>query len=349
MGDLDGTRGAGSRSTQGAATEHDERGRPGTTLALGESVPAAFPVPFGWFQVGWSDDLDSGVAKPLSYFDSPLVLWRDDSGVPHLNDAHCPHLGAHLGHGGRVAGSEIVCPFHGWSFDPDGTNTDIPYSARTNRACRLRAYPLVERNGILLAWYHPDAAEPAWEIPEVEGFGDRSYTDPVHREFIVESPLQEMAENGADSAHFGFVHGQVHVPTIDSYVADGPIARMESTQRWPTADGPVDAFVTAESHGPGFSVVRMSGVIETVLIGANTPITGGRCHLHLTFAVKKLDDPAMTSMVGDGFIDLLTDQIGEDVKVWEHKQFVPRPALADEDGPIMKFRSWFAQFYPDEA
>ena len=74
-----------------------------------------------------------------------------------MQDAFCPHLGAHLGHGGTVDDCQIVCPFHGWKFDADGTNTEIPYSERTNKKGTLRTFPVVERNGLCFAWYHPDA------------------------------------------------------------------------------------------------------------------------------------------------------------------------------------------------
>ena len=37
----------------------------------------------------------------------------------------------------------------------------------------------------------------------------------------------------------------------------------------------------------------------------------------------------------------------EDKHIWEHKAYVPRPALADHDGPIMKFRRWASQFYAE--
>ena len=105
-----------------------------------------FPVPFGWFQLGWPSDVAVGETKPLFAFDRHLVLWRDDEGVAHVNDAFCPHLGAHLGHGGKVVGCEIACPFHGWRFDDAGTNTLIPYSERVDHAVRRirKARPFTE-------------------------------------------------------------------------------------------------------------------------------------------------------------------------------------------------------------
>ena len=33
--------------------------------------------------------------------------------------------------------------------------------------------------------------------------------------------------------------------------------------------------------------------------------------------------------------------------IWEHKAHLVRPALADTDGPFMKFRKWYAQFYAE--
>jgi phenylpropionate dioxygenase-like ring-hydroxylating dioxygenase large terminal subunit len=305
------------------------------------------PLPFGWFQVAWASDLGAGSVRPLEYFGRHLVLWRDAEEVAHLNDAFCPHLGAHLGHGGQVDGTSIACPFHGWQFDPDGRNTRIPYSARLNRSCSLGSYPLIERNGLLMAWFHPDGDEPKWEIPEIPELSHPTgYSDPQTREFHVAAAWQEMAENGADSAHFGFVHGQDIVPTIEAFEMDGPILTMRSTQRWPTPDGVVDAFVEVTNYGPGFSVVRMTGIIDTVSVGCNTPVSEDRCHLRFTFAVKPLGDPALTAAVGDGFISLLSDQIGEDARIWEHKTYLERPALSDRDGPIMQFRSWAQQFYP---
>lgn len=305
---------------------------------------SGLPVPFGWFQVGWPEELSRGGVRPLLVADRHLTLWRDEDGVARLHDAYCPHLGAHLGHRGRVHGRSIVCPLHGRRFDAAGRNVHLPSGAPDER-CTLRSHPVVERNGLLLAWIHPDGAPPAWEIPDIPELADHRYTVPQRREFEVASAWQEMAENGADRAHFAYVHGQQIVPTIDSYETDGPISRMRSTQRWPTADGVVDAFVDATSYGPGFSVIRMTGVIDTVSIGCNTPVSTDRCHLRFSFAVGKTGDEAMTALVGDAFIDLLTEQIGEDIRIWEHKRYLPHPALAPGEGPIMQFRSWASQFY----
>jgi hypothetical protein len=35
-----------------------------------------------------------------------------------------------------------------------------------------------------------------------------------------------------------------------------------------------------------------------------------------------------------------------DGKIWPHKAYVARPMLSAVDGPILKYREWYAQFHP---
>ncbi len=86
-----------------------------------------FPIPYGWYCVGFSGELASGAVKALKYFNEDLVLFRTKNGVAALLNAYCPHLGAHLGVGGKVQGESIACPFHGWQFNAAGECMAVPY------------------------------------------------------------------------------------------------------------------------------------------------------------------------------------------------------------------------------
>ncbi len=308
-----------------------------------------WPIPFGWFALAWGSELAAAVVLPRRAFGRELVLWRDTAGIAHVQDAYCPHLGAHLGHGGSVQGDEIACPFHAWRFDAQGRNTCIPYSERTNGKARLRTYPVVERNGLVMAWYHPHDEQPQWDVPEVPEFADSdvgaAFSDPFVRFFEIAAPWQEMAENGVDSAHFRYVHGTAEVPRLDSYDTDGPRSRMRSTQFFNTPRGTTEGRIDSDGYGAGFSVVRFSGIVETVLLGCATPIERDRCQMRFTFAVRRFEDDRVTSTVGQAFVDEVSRQLLEDKPIWEHKRFVERPALADTDGPFLQFRQWASQFY----
>lgn len=331
----------------------DQAGQPSQPAPVPVSAVAwdrrsPFPIPFGWFQLAWSADLKPGDVLPVDCWGRRLALWRDESGDAHLNDAFCPHLGAHFGYGGSVAGDDLVCPFHGWRFDASGHNTLIPYSERTNRKACVRTYPVAERNGLVMGWYHPTDAPPAWDIPSVPEFSDPDFTPMVTREYTIEAPWQDLAENGVDAAHFRYVHHTEEVPELERYEVDGPRTSMRSLQKFPTPRGVVDGRIDADSFGPGFSVIRFSGIVDTVLMGCNTPLGENRCHMRFSFTVRKLgDDEAVNSSVGQAFVDEIDRQVRQDTPIWQNKAYLARPALADTDGPFGKFRRWASQFYAE--
>jgi phenylpropionate dioxygenase-like ring-hydroxylating dioxygenase large terminal subunit len=306
-----------------------------------------WPVPFGWFAVAWSEHLTAGSAIAHRAFGRDLVLWRDGHGTAHVHDAYCPHLGAHLAHGGRVDVDQLVCPFHGWQFDGAGRNTCIPYSERTNGKARLRTYPVVERNGLVMAWYHPHDVSPQWDLPIVDEFtpDHAEFAPPVCRFFAIDTAWQEMAENGVDAAHFRYVHGTAEVPILERYEPDGVQSHMRSRQLFVTPRGNVEGRIDTDAWGPGFSVVRFSGIIDTVLLGCATPIDEDHCEMRFTFTVRRFADERATTSVGEAAINEISRQLLEDKPIWEHKVFVDRPALADTDGPFLQFRQWAAQFY----
>jgi len=307
-----------------------------------------FTMPSGWFAVAETPDIEVGDAKAAFYFDSHLVVWRDDTGEAHVQDAFCPHLGAHLGHGGLVDNCQIVCPFHGWKFDAEGANSEIPYSERINRSAKLRTYPVSERNGFIYAWYHPHEEPPTYEIPVVEEILTDDFSGPNKTNHVVETGIQEMAENGVDSAHFRYVHNVDEVPVIERYDIEGHRTIMESKQRFPTPRGVVDGRIDATAEGPGVSIVRFSGIIDTILVTASTPIRSDQTQTRFHFYVRNLGDAATNSSVGKAFAAEVDKQFIEDMPIWEHKAHLVRPALADTDGPFMKFRKWYSQFYVDD-
>jgi nitrite reductase/ring-hydroxylating ferredoxin subunit len=304
-----------------------------------------FPIPVGWFAVAESPDLAVGQTEAAYFFDTHLVLWRDDAGTAHVMDAFCPHLGAHLGHGATVEGCEIVCPFHGWRFDSEGSNTDIPYSDRTNGRARIRRYPVTERNGFIFAWYHPAELDPTWDLEAVPELATDSLPDATRTTYTVQAGIQELAENAVDSAHFRYVHHTATVPTIVRYEQLGHRAVMESSQQFPTPRGVVDGHIDAVADGPGTSIVRFSGIVDLLLVSASTPIDAQTTRTWFNFYVTGDQDSDRYSAVGAAFASEVHRQFLEDMPVWEHKAHLVRPALADRDGPFMKFRSWYSQFY----
>jgi len=79
------------------------------------------PIPFGWFAVAYSKDLEPGDVVPTFLFDQHQVLFRTESGDARMIDAFCPHLGAHLGEGETFGLQQLTD-----SFDFLFENTEAP-------------------------------------------------------------------------------------------------------------------------------------------------------------------------------------------------------------------------------
>ena len=113
-------------------------------------------------------------------------LYRTRSGKPALHDAFCPHLGAHLGHEGRVIGETIRCPFHGWQFNAeDGKCSSIPYCDEIPERARIRTWHVDEKNGEVYVWFHPENTGPQWALPDLPELGDPNWTSPRYTEHLV--------------------------------------------------------------------------------------------------------------------------------------------------------------------
>jgi phenylpropionate dioxygenase-like ring-hydroxylating dioxygenase large terminal subunit len=308
-----------------------------------------FPLPrypTGWFQVGWQDDLGPGDVEPLEFFGKDLVMFRTEAGEVKVLDAHCPHLGAHLGHGGVIKGDDIVCPFHAWKFNGAGECTEIPYAKKIPKKATMDCWPVRLVNGLIMVWHDIDHNPPAWDVPVLPEFGSEDWSEPVKRTWRFRTHNQEMAENVVDTAHFKYLHGTVNQPEA-MIEHDGPMFHMVSPTIMTTPAGQVKGQIESYSHGLGFASNRFTGLVETLLMGNVTPVDDEYVQVHFTFIVKKFAGADATKGVGRAFVAEISRQLEQDRPVWENKVYFDRPVLCDGDGPFMTLRKWGRQFFPD--
>ena len=308
------------------------------------------PIPNGWFQIAASDEVKPGEVKPLRYFGKDLVIWRSEAGELSVLDAFCPHLGAHLGHGGKVQGENIQCPFHAWQFGTNGRCTGVPYAKHVPRKARLDTWHIKELAGLVMCWHHAEGEPPQWDIPdEIPELKTDEWTDFEVLEWKIRTRNQEMAENAVDSVHFNTLHGCTNMPESEATV-DGHKLRVFSAAGMSTPRGPVEGSIDSLNYGFGLSLVRFKGLVETLNVATTTPIDGDNVHLRFNFSVKKIGGADATRGVGGAFIAELKRQLDQDIPIWEHKIQHEKPLLCDGDGPIAIFRRWCTQFYswPEE-
>jgi phenylpropionate dioxygenase-like ring-hydroxylating dioxygenase large terminal subunit len=302
--------------------------------------PSRFPFPAypnGWFCVAYADELAPRAVTALRYFGRDVVLFRGEDGHACVLDAHCPHLGAHLGHGGKVEGGAIRCPFHGWLWSGDGRCLEVPYAKRIPPAAKTNAWPVRERNGFVYVWHHAEARPPDYEIPELPEHGSAEWGDYRRLRWQVASRMYDMGENAVDHVHFKYLHGASGAPSNEQSIADDGSVRNFSRMQMTTPRGPVEGSIASEGHGPGMGVVRVAGVVDTIIVTQSTPIDEEHVDVRFSYLQRRSDDPRVARL-GEAMLRDLKRQMEQDIVVLEHKAYWTQPLLVPEDGPIAEYR-----------
>jgi phenylpropionate dioxygenase-like ring-hydroxylating dioxygenase large terminal subunit len=303
------------------------------------------PIPNGWFAIAWSHELRPGDVKDISYFGEEMVLFRTRSGVAKVLDPFCPHLGAHLGHGGRVMGETIRCPFHGWQFDgATGECTHIPYCDRIPGQARLRPWSTQEKNGLIWAWYHAEAKPPEWDFPEIPEIGHADWSEPTYFDLEFDAHIQETHENNNDPVHFQYVHGMPEAPPSEiTFSEDGRHYQIVSHMQREMPTGTFDTSLVRDSWGLGLNAIWMTGIpqVGSLLYAASTPVDENRVHSRwLLTATKNCID-----FVGEEIMSSLKKGVYDDFPIWKHKVYRDRPVLCEADTYLAQYRKWAKQFY----
>jgi phenylpropionate dioxygenase-like ring-hydroxylating dioxygenase large terminal subunit len=311
----------------------------------------------GWYHALYTGELSQGEVKPLKYFGQDLVAFRGESGEAHILNAHCLHMGAHLGYGGTVAGDAIVCPYHNWQWrGADGANTAIPNLDRCVSKS-IRAWHTHEADGVIYLWFSRTGdEEPSWMPPAVPQASDPAYyplwPHCVRRETVT-FPPQFAFENVADISHLRTVHGWEEVPVLNAGGADGPMFFTDFTGQVKTRKGHVETRIENYQWGLGLVYSTLHGLHPTTQISAITPIDHESSVYSLSIFVGKVDDE-MGPPKGRA-LAVIEEQAkqalyegGNDRVIWDNQIYLENALLVgDERKTIGAFRQWARQFRED--
>ena len=321
------------------------------------------PYPNGWFVVAFSHELAPGSVQPLKAFGRDLVLFRTEDGEVHLADGHCPHFGAHLGHGGRVEGNCIRCPFHGWHFEGEsGQCKSIPNGDLPPKLARLRKWSIEEKSGMILTWHHDRGHGPDWHVDTLPEFDAPGWSDWLTDEWTIDAKLQDIAENDADIARSPAMHSLTdELPKASEPVIEGPVfswnLQIKPSLRQfglpaslKVPDG-VALQITTRRYGLAFAWIRVTlplvgGLSYRVQTIAYTlPVDESKVQLRLAHRTRKTPIRAVTRQLLRFYRDQFHQTVDEDIPVWENKIYLDRPAASRSDAGVLRFRKWARQFY----
>ncbi|HWU69438.1 MAG TPA: Rieske 2Fe-2S domain-containing protein [Stenotrophobium sp.] len=307
-----------------------------------------FPIPTGWYFVDYSENLKKEEVRNIELLDQEWVLYRTESGKVGMTDPYCAHLGAHMGHGGKVCGEHLRCPFHHWEYNTEGWCKVVPYAKRmppiTTLQPIVRTLPVQEKFGLIWCWYHPALEAPSWDLPAIPEMTEPGYVPTRRGTWTANTAIQEIAENGVDFAHLKFLHGAAGIPpaevTFNKHVIHINMA---------------NGYIVGDGYGPGLNVFQFTqeGVTAT-MISYTQPITRDKSQMNMSFTHKAYPEGSKEGAIAKKLVDhMIGGAEGEesagfesvDFIVWNNKKYRAKPLLCDGDGPIIQYREWFKQFY----
>lgn len=317
-------------------------------------------MPSGWFRIATSSEVPVRKVAVFKINGREAVAFRNERGIVAVVDPICPHMGAHLGYGGRVVGGALRCPFHGLRFDTEGRCVGTEYPGNPEVPLSLRTWPVVEQLGCIFVHVGRGGADPAWELSEYSTIG---WTEPVHTVLTLKGHVQDVAENAVDFGHFAAVHGYSRL--------EDPVLRV---------DGPrLHSKFGFTRRNPILPTTHIRSIFDTEVQGLGLSVTDLRVpklgiHYRVVLTATQLDNENMSFGIGVSsefpppFVPhamralplpwraatraqirlmhrFIISDVLQDEEIWAHRVPMDVPALIPGDGPIAKFRRWVKQFY----
>ena len=287
-----------------------------------------------WYALARSAQVRRGQVRSVEFCRRRIALWRDYSGVIHVIDARCPHLGADLG-AGRVVENGLRCGFHFWTFGPDGRCEEAyGQPAPSDDRC-AKVYPVMERFG--LVWFF-NGSLPTFALPnlpegEKEDGYRRVYPPPRH----ISCHPHLVIGNGLDASHFETLHGfrntaeplleQVSNVELTLRLQGRPISRLASLLLGTRKRDLVSRFTTV---GASFAWATVEFPYRFHMLFSVRPAGSHGC---LTRTVLFLPRGVRLSAVRAVF--LMAWLLWDDSRILRNFDF--HPGFTERDEPLRRF------------
>jgi len=134
-----------------------------------------------WYVAGLAHEFQVQRLQGQVIAEKPLVMWRTATGSVVAFDERCCHKRMPLSQGRLVEGGLLECAYHGLCYDATGRCVRVPShpDGHIPPAARLRAFPVLEQDGLVWVWSGdpakaatarppriPEIADPAWETAD---------------------------------------------------------------------------------------------------------------------------------------------------------------------------------------
>ncbi|MFC3441509.1 Rieske 2Fe-2S domain-containing protein [Sphingobium rhizovicinum] len=173
-----------------------------------------------WVWVAHESDVPTKNTFKTSFVgNQPVIVTRDKESKVHVLLNRCRHRAASVCEKKKGKASVFVCPYHGWSYDPDGRLRKVPHAKGYDEAFDTTEFPLISLRveiyqGMIFATFNSDI-EPLVDflgpakkwmdlfMKQGAGFGVKTLGE---HKFRFPGNWKIQLENTTDAYHFPIVH-----------------------------------------------------------------------------------------------------------------------------------------------
>jgi len=186
-----------------------------------------------WYAVELSNNLKKEKSLEVIFWKSPIAIFRGEDGKVRALENRCAHRQLRLT-SGIVDGNNLICQYHGWTYDGCGKCIAISHEIGSGRKDRLpkiqiRTFPAQEKYGLI--WVFPgDPAKASTvslpKIPQLESEKPWKY---VPIDITINAHFSMILENVCDFNH-AFLHRKYKPftdPHLNTHYREGDVITME--------------------------------------------------------------------------------------------------------------------------
>jgi phenylpropionate dioxygenase-like ring-hydroxylating dioxygenase large terminal subunit len=293
------------------------------------------PFPLNaWYAAAWDTEVKRALF-PRTICNKKIVLYRTEAGAPVALADACWHRLVPLSRG-HLNGDDVVCPYHGLVFNPQGRCTFMPSQETINPSACVRSYPVVERHRFIWIWPgDPALADPA-KVPDLHWNSDPEW-EGDGRVIPAKCDYRLVVDNLMDLTHEAFVHGSSigntavaeapfvtthgeHTATVTRWMVDiepppfwrGQLGKPGNVDRWQIIRFEAPATIVIEvgvsPTGTGAPQGDRSQGVDGRVLNTITPETDKTSHYFWAFARSyRLRDQALTTLLCDGVSNIFRE------------------------------------------
>lgn len=179
-----------------------------------------------WYVVSWASSV-ANTPKSAELLGERIVLWRNKDGMVSAAIDRCPHRGTQLSLGTVDEDGCLVCPYHGWAFEPSGRCVAVPQfepSTPIPARVRLETIHCQEQSGMVWVCLG-NPVVPIGSFPEWDESG---YRHVECEPYTWECSPERMVENFMDFGHLGYLHDGLLGSRDDLTVPDHHVTTVAS-------------------------------------------------------------------------------------------------------------------------